>query len=157
MITLNSSYVGTLHVFISRIINAVQVCTSTMFLLIMLKRRNRPKIVALAYIWLQWRPFWILFGFLGRASVEIRPFKSWYGKNIGMHNIKSYLYSKRQSNHARFWLLLVKIFFFRVPPMAAILNFGHVNIVWHYYKRFHWIPRTSKHACTYQNCVSSIM
>ena len=43
--------------------------------------------------------------------------------------MKSYLYSKMQSNYARFWLLLVK--------MAAILNFGHVNIVGHYYKRFH--------------------
>ena len=32
-------------------------------------------------------------------------------------------------NYVRFWLLLVKI--------AAILDFGHVNIVGHYYKRFH--------------------
>ena len=45
-----------------------------------------------------------------------------------MGKIKSYLYSKRQTNHARIWLLLVE--------MVAILNFGHVDIVGHYYKRF---------------------
>ena len=52
-----------------------------------------------------------------------------YFPYLGMDKIKSYLYSKRQSNYARFWLLLMK--------MAAVLNVGHVNIAGHYYKRFH--------------------
>ena len=46
-----------------------------------------------------------------------------------MDKIKSYLYSKRQSDYARFWQYLVE--------MAAMLNFGHVDIVGHYYKWFH--------------------
>ena len=54
MITLNSSYVGSLHVVISRIIKAVQVHTGQYYALThMLKRRNRHKIVALAYVWLK--------------------------------------------------------------------------------------------------------
>ena len=50
------------------------------------------------------------------------------GKKMGMDKIKSYLYTISQSSFARFWLLLVK--------MEAILNFGHMNILGHYYKRF---------------------